>query len=63
MGQDERGAIGLLDDFGHGECLAGAGDAEQDLMAFSSGEAFHEFSNGAGLITARLVGGDELKVH
>ena len=63
MGQNEGGTIGLLDDFGHGEGFAGAGDTEEDLVAFSGGETFHEFSDGAGLITAGLVCGDELKVH
>ena len=33
--EDEGGAVDLLDDLGHGEGLAGAGDAEQDLVLFA----------------------------
>ncbi len=63
MGEDQRGAVGLLDDLGHGEGFAGAGDAEQDLMLFAGGEAGHELFNGAGLVATGFVGGDELEVH
>ena len=63
MGQDEGGAVGLFDDLGHGEGLAGAGDAEQDLVLLAGGEAGDEFFDGAGLISAGFVGGDQLKVH
>jgi hypothetical protein len=37
--EDERGALDLLNDGGHGEGFAGAGDAEQDLVLFAGGEA------------------------
>ena len=37
--EDEGGALDLLDDLGHGEGLAGAGDAEEDLVFFAGGEA------------------------
>jgi hypothetical protein len=37
VGEDERGAVGLLDDLGHGEGLAGADDAEQDLVLVAGG--------------------------
>jgi hypothetical protein len=30
--EDEGGAVQLFDDLGHGEGLAGAGDAEDDLV-------------------------------
>jgi hypothetical protein len=63
VGEDEGGTVGLLDDLGHGEGLAGAGDAEQDLMLFSGAEALHELVDGAGLVALGLVGGDQLKVH
>jgi hypothetical protein len=33
--EDEGGAVQLFDDLGHGEGLAGAGDAEEDLVFFS----------------------------
>jgi len=63
VGEDEGGTVGLLDDLGHGEGLAGAGDAEQDLMLFSGGEAVHELIDGAGLVALGCVVGDQLKVH
>ena len=63
VGQDEGGAVGLLDDLGHGEGLAGAGDAEQHLVLFSGGEAVDELLDGAGLVALGFVGGDQLKVH
>ena len=61
--QDQRGPVGLLDDLGHGEGLAGAGDAEQDLVLFAGAEAAREFLDGAGLVAVRLVAGGELEVH
>ncbi len=63
MREDERGAVHLLDDLGHGEGLAGAGDAEQDLVLVSGVEAGDELGDGAGLVALRLVVGDELEVH
>ncbi len=35
MREDEGGALQFFDDLGHGEGLAGAGDAEEDLILFS----------------------------
>ena len=61
--QDERRPVHLLDDLGHGEGLAGAGDAEQHLVLFAGGEAGEELLDGAALVAARLVVADELKVH
>ena len=61
--EDEGGALGLLDDLGHGEGLAGAGDAEEDLIFFAGGEAGDELGDGAGLVALGLVGGGELEVH
>ena len=61
--QNKRGPVGLLNDLGHGEGFAGAGDAEQDLVLFAVGQAAGKLVDGAGLVSARLVGGDELKVH
>ena len=46
--EDEGGALDLLDDLGHGEGLAGAGDAEQDLILFAGGEAGDEFARWRG---------------
>ena len=39
MREDERGPVGLGDDGGHGEGLAGAGDAEEHLILLAGGEA------------------------
>ena len=37
--EDERGTLQLFDDLGHREGLAGAGDAEEDLVFFSGVDA------------------------
>ena len=63
VGQDQGGAVGLLDHLGHGEGLAGAGNAEQHLVLFAGGQALHKLVDGARLVAPRLVAGDELKVH
>jgi len=63
VSQNQRRAIRLLDDLGHGEGFAGAGNAEQHLMFFAVQEPLDELVDGAGLIAARLIMGDELKVH
>ncbi len=63
VGEDQRRTVGLLDDLGHGEGLAGAGDAEEDLVFFAGGETANELVDGARLVAAGLIGGDELKVH
>jgi hypothetical protein len=44
--QDQRRALGRLDDLGHGEGLARAGDAEQHLVALGITDALDEFRNG-----------------
>ena len=49
------GRLQLLDDLGHGEGFAGAGDTEQDLVLFAGVEAGDEFGDGAGLVALRLV--------
>jgi len=61
--EDEGGALDLLDDLGHGEGFARAGDAEQDLILLAGSQAGDEFRDGSGLIALRCVGGGELKVH
>ncbi len=61
--EDERGALEVFDDLRHGEGLAGAGDAEQDLIFFAGIEAGDEFADSAGLVSLRLVGGRKLEVH
>jgi hypothetical protein len=61
--EDEGGALQLFDDLGHGEGLAGAGDAEEDLIFFSGVDTGDEFGDGSGLVALGLVGGGELEVH
>jgi hypothetical protein len=46
VGEHEGGSLDLLDDVGDGEGFAGAGDAEQDLVAVAAMEAFDEFVDG-----------------
>src|SRR5690606_22375142 len=45
-GEDQGGALGLLDDLGHGEGLARAGDAEQDLVALALPRLGDELGDG-----------------
>ena len=63
VGEDERGAVELGDDLGHGEGLAGAGDAEEGLILFAGGDAGDELADGGRLVALRLVVRVELKVH
>ena len=53
--QDQRRAIELLDHLGHGEGLAGAGDAEQHLVLFAGINAAGKLFNGVGLVAFGLV--------
>ena len=53
-GQHQRWALGALDHLGHGEGLAGAGDAEQHLVALVLAHARHQLGNGGGLVALRL---------
>ncbi len=62
-GEDERRALGRLDDVGHGEGLAGAGDAEQDLVVLVGAHAGDELGDGGRLVAARLVVGDDPERH
>jgi hypothetical protein len=63
VGQDQRRAVGGLDDLGHGEGLARAGHAQQHLVPLARREAAEQFVNRPRLISLRLVAGDELEVH
>ena len=58
VGENERGAVELGDDLGHGEGLAGAGDAEQHLILFAGFGALDQFADGGGLVALGLVVGD-----
>ena len=57
------GRLDSLDDLGHGEGLAGAGDAEQDLVLFALVDTPGKRSDGRGLIAAGGVVGMEFEVH
>ena len=52
--QHERGAIGLRDDVGHGEGLAGAGDAFQRLLLVALLQPLHQSGNGFRLVAGGL---------
>ena len=56
--QDQRRALRRLDHLGHGEGLARAGDAEQDLVALAVVEALDEVGDGGRLVAGGLVVGD-----
>ena len=53
----------MLDQLGHGEGFAGAGDAEQDLVLFAFQDAAEKLLDGGGLIAAGLVIDAEMKSH
>lgn len=61
VGENKGRALIVLDDVRHGEGLAGAGDAEQGLLADISIQASGELLDGLGLVASRLVFRDEFK--
>ena len=60
-GENQGRALGLLDDVGHGEGLARAGDAEQDLVALACVHLSHKLGDGGGLIALRHKFGLEIQ--
>ncbi len=58
-GKDDGGALGFLDHLGHGEGLAGAGRAEEDLVAVAVEDAGGKFGDGGGLVARRFEFGLE----
>ncbi len=56
--QDERRAVHLLDDLGHREGLARAGDAEQHLMLLAVVDTAGQRLDRGTLISLRFVGTD-----
>ena len=60
-GEDQGRALGRLDDLGHGEGLAGAGRAEQDLVALAGLDALDEFGDRRALVARRLIFGMHLE--
>ena len=59
MAHDERRFADLLDDVGHGEGFAGAGDAEEGLVAVAGADGFDEFGDGLALVALGGVFGVE----
>ena len=57
----QDGPLDVLDHVGHGEGLAGAGHAHQDLMCFLAAQSFGQGFDGLGLIAGGLEGGNELE--
>ena len=57
------GRFDLLDDLGHGEGLARAGDAQQHLMLLAVSDTTGQRLDRVALIALGLVGTDETKFH
>ena len=55
MSEDDGRAIDLLDQLRDGEGLAGAGDAEENLVAIAVIDAANELGDGLGLVAPRFV--------
>ena len=59
--QDQRRALQRLDDLGHGEGLAGTGDAQQHLVALAVLHLRHQFGDRGRLIAGRRILADQLE--
>ncbi len=59
MGQDQGRTLGLLDDLGHGEGLARAGDPQKHLVVLARLHPRDQFGDRRRLVARRLVGGLE----
>ena len=59
VAHDERRFADLLDDVGHGEGFAGAGNAEEGLVAVAGADGFDELGDGLALIALGGVFGVE----
>ena len=57
VGQHQGGPLDGLDDLGHGVGLAGAGDAQQDLLPEAVLDALSQLGNGLGLVAGGGVFG------
>ncbi len=62
VGQNQGGAVQLFDDGGHGEGLAGTGDAQQRLLPQSPIHAVCQGGDGLRLVAGGLIFGYELKL-
>ena len=63
VGQHQGRAVEPLDDVGHGEGLAGAGDAQHHLLMKAQLDAPGQGLDGLRLVAGGLVGGVQLEVH
>ena len=63
MGHHQRWDLQGLDDIGHGEGLARAGGAKQDLVTAAFFDAINNFGNGLGLVTCGLIGSLQFEGH
>ena len=61
VGQNQGGPLGLLDHLRHGKGLAGAGDAQQDLLLQPVLNALRQSGDGLGLVAGRLVFRNDFK--
>ena len=61
--ENQRGPIHVGDDICHGERLAGAGHAEQDLIAQAHVKPLRQLLDGLRLVAGGLKLGVQLKVH
>ena len=61
VGQHQGGALDALDDLGHGEGLAGAGDAQQHLLLQPVLNALRQRGNGLRLVAGGLVFRNDFK--
>src|SRR5204862_5801365 len=60
--ENQRRPIDRLDDFRDRECLSGAGDAEEDLVALVGPDRLDELADRLGLIALRLEGRNETEL-
>ena len=61
MGQHQGGPLDPLDDLGHGEGLAGAGDAQQHLLLQSVLDALRQGRDGLGLVAGGFIFRNDFK--
>ena len=61
VGQHQSGALNSLDDVGHGEGFAGAGDAQQGLVLMAALQPRNQRVDGLGLVAGGLEVRDKLE--
>ena len=63
VGDDQGGPLHFLDDVGHGEGLAAAGNAQQGLVDQAVVDPIHQPLHGLGLVAGHLEVGSQLKIR